>query len=107
MAGLDNELALASQGEEAVKDGLVFTYFGGSCPIYSDREHWKRTCVAEGGDYESAMDLSPRGGREAVRCRTQRYLGSRSKCRSLLMPEPWEGGRKGGEACLPALRLAT
>lgn len=77
------------------------------CPIHSDREHWKRTCVAEGGDYESAMDLSPRGGREAVGCRTQRHLGSRYICRSLLMPEPWEGGRKGGEACSSALRLAT
>lgn len=35
------------------------------CPVHSAREPWKRTCAAEGGDDESAMDLSPRGGRKA------------------------------------------
>lgn len=77
-------LVLASDGEGAIKDGLVDSascILVEGCSIHADWEHWKRTCVAEGGDYDSAMDLSSRGGRKAVDYRTQRGRGWRSKCR--------------------------
>lgn len=43
---------------------------------HSLREHWKRICVAEEGDYESMKDLlNPGGGRKAIGCGTPRGLG--------------------------------
>lgn len=76
LAGLD-VLALASEGEGTarVASWILVACFGGSLS-HSLREHWKRLCVAEEGDYESTKDLlNPGGGRKAIGCGPPRGLG--------------------------------
>lgn len=92
LAGLDDALALAGDGEGAVEHGLLDSglhVLVEGCPIRSEGG-----CVTDGEDYESTVDLSPRAGRKAAGCRTQRGLGQRSKRASLF--DTWRGRGEGG-----------
>lgn len=76
LAGLDDASALAGDGEGAVEHGLLDSglhVLVEGCPIRSEGG-----CVAEGEDYESTVDLSPRAGRKAAG-QNKMFFGSHQK----------------------------